>query len=75
MKKYTITEIKLVELCYTYEVEAETEEEALEKCENTEPSIEEQGDCRFCINSGDAYNNKVIDDVVELEEECKLENN
>lgn len=76
MKKYTITEIKLVELCYTYEVEAETEEEALEQCENTEPSIEEIGDCRFNINSGNIYDNKVIDEVEELEEEeCKLENN
>ena len=76
MKKYTITEIKLVEQCYTYEVEAETEKDALEKCENIEPSIQEVGDCRFHINSGDIYNNKVIDEAEELEdEECELENN
>ena len=76
MKKYTITEIKLVEQLYTYEVEAETEEEALEKCENIEPSIEEIRKCRFHINGGGTYDNKVIDEVEELEvEECELENN
>jgi hypothetical protein len=67
MKKYTITEIKLVEQLYTYEVEAETEEEALEKCENIEASTEEIGECRYHINSGNTYDNKVIDDIEELE--------
>ena len=76
MKKYTITEIKLVEQLYTYEVEAETEKDALEKCENIEPIIEEIGKCRLHINGGNTYDNKVIDEVEELEvEECELENN
>lgn len=76
MKKYTISEIRLVEQLYTYEVEAETEKDALEKCENTQPIIEEVGDCRFNINSGNTYNEKVIDDIEELEdEECELEIN
>lgn len=75
MKKYTITERKLVEQLYTYEVEAETEEEALKKCENTESSIEDIG-LHHPIKADNFYYKKVIDEVEELEdEECKLENN
>ncbi len=66
MTKYKVEVVDLVEMYRTYTIESNSEKEALEIYRSGELEDEEEGSCRFNINSGDAYEPK----IEKIEEYC-----
>ena len=66
MTKYKVEVVDLVEMHRTYTIEANSEKEALEMYRSGELEDEEEGSCRFNINSGDSYKPT----VEKIEEYC-----